>query len=47
MKGKNLPVPVLVQKYKVRGFSERLGKGVGLGLVSVLRFTGALSKTKG
>ena len=42
-----LTCSVLVQKYKVRGFSERLGKVVGLGLVSVHRFTGALSKTKG
>ena len=42
-----LTCSVLVQKLKARGFSKRLGNWVGLGLVSALWFTRALSKTKG
>ena len=47
MKDKNLPFLFLHKKKKARGFSERLGNGVGLRLVTALRFTRALSKTKG
>ena len=44
MKDKNLPV-LFLHKNKKRG--DLVGNGMGLGLVSTLRFTPALSKTKG